>query len=458
VSLTREDPRLARPAEDVSQLVEYFREGETAREDWRVGTEHEKLGLYAKTHRPVPYEGEHGIRALLSAIETRHGWKPLTDAGKLVGLERDGRTITLEPGGQLELSGAPVISMHETEREFREHIALVNEVSAELGIVWLGLGLHPFAKVADLPRMPRERHQIMRDYLGRRDTLGLHMMHATAGVQANFDFESEADAARKLRLALAASPVSTALFANSPISEGKPNGFQSRRAEIWRHTDSDRWSLLPFAFERDFGEGTAYRRYAEWALDVPMFLIVRDGHSRPAHGVTFRKFMAEGFDGERATIADWVVHLTTVFPEVRMKRVIETRGVDAVPGAQVVALPAFWKGLLYDDGALSAGLERLRRWSFSDVDALHAAVAREGLRAKSPDGPVLDVARELVELSRQGLRRIAQRDGAGRDESVYLEPLARVIQRGASPAAQLLDAWNGPWKRDASRLVEAVKY
>ena len=454
MSLTREDPRLSRPAEDVEQLVEYFREGETPRADWRVGTEHEKLGLYAKTLKPVPYDGDKGIRALLSAIEKRHGWKPLSDAGLLVGLERDGRTITLEPGGQLELSGNPLVSLHETEREFRDHIALVNGISAELGIVWLGLGLHPIAAVSELPRMPRERHQIMRQYLGARDTLGLHMMHATAGVQANFDFADEADAARKLRLALAASPVSTALFANSPFSEGKPNGFQSRRAEIWRHTDNDRWSLLPFAFAPDFGAGTAYRRYTEWALDVPMFLIVREGHSLPARGVTFRRFMAEGFGAHRATLADWVVHLTTVFPEVRMKRVIETRGVDAVPGAQVCALPAFWKGLLYDDQALAAGLERLASWSHGDVDALHAAVAREGLRAKAPDGPVLEVARELVALSRQGLQRQAVRNAAGEDESIYLEPLQRVAERGTSPAAQLLATWNG----SMGRVVEATKY
>jgi len=283
-------------------------------------------------------------------------------------------------------------------------------------------------------------------------------MHATAGVQANFDFASEADAARKLRLALAASPVSTALFANSPLSEGKPNGFESRRAEIWRHTDTDRWSLLPFAFEPDFGEGTAYRAYTEWALDVPMFLVVRDGHSLPARGVTFREFMKRGLDGRRATLADWVVHLTTVFPEVRMKRVIETRGTDAVPGAQVCALPAFWKGLLYDEGSLSAGLERLRRWSFADVDALHAAVARQGLQARGPDGPVLEVARELVELSRQGLVRLGAKNELGEDESVHLEPLFRVAERGTSPAAELLAAWNRPWRQSPARLVEWAKY
>ncbi|MFI5316146.1 MAG: glutamate--cysteine ligase [Myxococcota bacterium] len=458
MSLTREDPRLARPAEDVEQLVEYFREGETARPDWRVGTEHEKLGLYAKSFTPVPYEGERGIHALLAAIEREHGWKPLSDAGLLVGLERDGRTITLEPGGQLELSGAPLASLHETSREFLDHIALVNAVSERFGIVWLGLGLHPLARVEDLPRMPRERHQIMREYLARRDTLGLHMMHATAGVQANFDFESEADAARKLRLALAASPVSTAIFANSPLSEGRPNGFQSRRAEIWRHTDGDRWSLLPFAFDPDFGEGTAYRRYTEWALDVPMFLIVRDGHSTAAGGQSFRQFMKQGYRGQRATLADWVVHLTTVFPEVRLKRVVETRGVDAVPGAHVCALPAFWKGLLYDDEALAAGLERLGAWSFAQVDSLHAAVARSGLSARAPDGPVLAVARELLAIARGGLRRIGERNDLGEDESRYLEPLDRIAERGASPAAQLLESWNGPWRQDVARLVESVKY
>ena len=458
MTLVREDPRWAVPVHDVAQLVDYFRDGETPRSSWRVGTEHEKLGLYAVTATPVPYEGERGIHALLAAIQRQHGWKPLLDAGQLVGLEREGSTITLEPGGQLELSGAPLTSLHETAREFRDHIALVNAISEPLGIVWLGLGLHPFAKVSELPRMPRERHQIMREYLGERDRLGLHMMHATAGVQANLDFADEADAARKLRLALAASPVTTALFANSPLSEGRPNGFESFRAEVWRHTDTDRWSLLPFAFEDDFGEGTAYRAYTEWALDVPMFLIVRDGHSRPARGMTFRHFMAHGFEGHRPKLSDWVVHLTTVFPEVRLKRVVETRGVDAVPGDLVCALPAFWKGLFYDDGALAAGLERVRRWTHAEVDALHAAVARQGLSARGPDGPVLEAARELVALSREGLRRLAEKNSLGQDESIHLEPLERIVARGASPARQLLDQWNGAWGQAIPRLIESVRY
>ncbi len=458
MSLVRDDPRYERPIENVAQLVDFFRAGETPRADWRVGTEHEKLGLYAQTLRPVPYEGDRGIHALLSTIAREHGWKPLLDAGKLVGLERDGSTITLEPGGQLELSGAPLASLHETMREFSEHIALVNHVSEPLGIVWLGLGVHPLATAEEFPRMPRERHAIMRDYLGARDTLGLHMMHATAGVQANFDFSSEADAARKLRLALAASPISSALFANSSISLGRPNGFESWRAWIWRHTDNDRWSLLPFAFEADFGAGTAYRGYTEWALDVPMFLIVRDGHSLPAHGQTFRDYLAHGRDGFRASLADWNVHLTTLFPEVRLKRVVETRGTDAVPGAQVCALPAFWKGLLYDDLALEAGLARVRSWTHAQVHALHGEVARAGLQARAPDASVLEVARELVALARDGLRRQAVRNAAGQDETIYLEPLEAIVESGRSPAREVLERWNGPWKGAISKLIEYAKY
>ncbi len=458
MSLTRDDPRFERPIEDVEQLVEFFRAGETERADWRVGTEHEKLGLYAQTLRPVPYEGDRGIHALLATISREHGWKPLLDAGKLVGLERDASTITLEPGGQLELSGAPLASLHETMREFREHIALVNRVSEPLGIVWLGLGVHPLAPVEELPRMPRERHAIMRDYLGQRDTLGLHMMHATAGVQANFDFSSEADAARKLRLALAASPISSALFANSSISRGRPNGFESWRAWIWRHTDNDRWSLLPFAFDADFGAGTAYRAYTEWALDVPMFLIVRDGHSLPARGQTFRSYVAHGSDGSRASLADWNVHLSTLFPEVRLKRVIETRGTDAVPGAQVCALPAFWKGLLYDDLALDAGLARVRAWTHEQVHALHGEVARAGFRAQAPDAPVLEVARELVAISREGLRRQAVRNAADQDETLYLEPLDTILERGSSPAREVLEHWSGEWQGSVSKLIEYAKY
>lgn len=458
MSLTRDDPRFEHPIEAVEQLVDFFREGETPREDWRVGTEHEKIGLYAQSLRPVPYEGDRGIRALLAAISSRFGWKPLLDAGMLVGLERDGSTITLEPGGQLELSGAPLTSIHETVREFREHIALVNQVSAPLGIIWLGLGVHPIAGVEELPRMPRERHAIMREYLGRRDELGLHMMHATAGVQANFDFDCEADAAKKLRLALAASPISSALFANSSISQARPNGFESWRAWIWRHTDNDRWSLLPFAFERSFGAGTAYRAYTEWALDVPMFLIVRDGRSIPAHGQIFRDFLANGRDEMRASIADWNVHLTTLFPEVRLKRVIETRGTDAVPGAAVCALPAFWKGLLYDETALEAGLARIDSWSHEQVFALHGEVARAGLQARAPDASVLEVARDLLSLSRAGLVRQAVLDAAGRDEAIHLEPLEAVVERGSSPARTVLESWNGPWQKAIPKLIEYAKY
>jgi glutamate--cysteine ligase len=259
-------------------------------------------------------------------------------------------------------------------------------------------------------------------------------------------------------LALAASPISSALFANSSISLGRPNGFESWRAWIWRHTDNDRWSLLPFAFDEDFGADTAYRGYTEWALDVPMFLIVRDGHSLPARGQTFRNYIAHGRDGFRASLADWNVHLTTLFPEVRLKRVIETRGTDAVPGAQVCALPALWKGLLYDDLALDAGLERVRTWTHAQVHALHGEVARAGLQAQAPDAPVLEVARELVAIAREGLRRQAVRNAADQDETLYLEPLEAILERGSSPARELLERWNGPWQGSLSKLIEYAKY
>jgi len=458
VSLTRQDPELEREIEDVSQLADFFRGGETAREDFRVGTEHEKIGLYEQTLSPVPYEGDRGIGALLAVLHREYGFDPLEDGERLVGLEREGASITLEPGGQLELSGAPLVTLHETCREFNEHLALMKHVSERFGIAWLGLGIHPLAKLDELPRMPRERYALMRSFLSERGALALWMMHGTGTVQANFDFSSEADAARKLRLALAASPIITSLYANSGVSEGGPNGFESRRAWVWRHTDPDRCGLLPFAFSDEWLEGGAYDRYARWALDVPGLFIVRDDHHLPLEGRTFRDYLENGHAGERATLADWNVHLTTLFPEARMKRVIEVRGADAVPPSLVCALPAFWKGLFYDDASLDAAFERVRSWTWREVDALHAAVAREGLAAASPGGPVLEVARELVDLSAAGLARIAAPNRRGETEELFLEPLYEILDRGASPARAVLELWEGAWAGRIDRLIEYAKY
>ncbi len=458
MSLIRVDPELLQPVDDPSQLIEYLRRAETPREEFRVGTEHEKIALYAEDLAPVPYEGDRGIQALLSVLRDEHGFDPLLDEGRLVGLERDGATITLEPGGQLELSGAPLFSLHETCAEFNEHVALMKHVSARFGMIWLGLGIHPLAGIDELPRMPRQRYAIMREYLAARDELGIHMMHATGTVQANFDFASEADMARKLHLALAASPIITALYANSSVSDGVPNGFESRRAWVWRHTDPDRCGFLPFVFEDGWGEGTAYVRYVEWALDVPMFFLVRDERHIPMGGRTFRDFLAGGFESERATLADWHIHLTTLFPEARLKRVIEVRGADAVPPKLVCGLPAFWKGLFHDEDALAAAEERIGKWTHAQVDALHGEVARSGLKADAPDAPILAVARELVDLSAQGLKRLGDRNRAGQDESLFLGPLYEIIDRGTSPGRYLLECWDGAWSRRIDLLVEYARY
>ena len=457
MSLVREHPELERPVEDPSQLADYFRLGEKPREAWRVGTEHEKLGVRAGSLDPVGYDEARGLRSFLETLARDHGFEPLYEAGVLVGVEREGQGITLEPGGQLELSGAPLVTLHETCREFRDHIALMNHVSGEFGIVWLGLGMHPLATAEEVPWVPRERHRIMREVIGRRGALAHHMMKLTGGVQANLDYSDEGDLARKLRVSLVASPVVTALYANSSISEGRASGMVSRRAWVWRHTDPDRCGLLPFVFEPDWAAG-AYARYADWALDVPMMFVQRGDRHLPMEGRTFRAYLHEGAGEIRATLADWNLHLTTLFPEVRVKTVIEVRGADAVPPGLVCALPAFWKGILYDAETLEAAEARLRPWTFEQADRLHADVARGGLEVGTPDGPILGVAQELVDLAAKGLRRIAHRNRAGEDESLFLDPLYEILDRGTSPARQLLQRWEGPWEHRMERLIEYAAY
>ncbi len=457
MSLVREQPELERPVEDPSQLLDYFRLGEKPTEQWRVGTEHEKIGLRAGTLDPVGYDEERGLRGFLETLVRSHWFEPLHEGSVLVGVEKDDQRITLEPGGQLELSGAPVETLHETCREFRDHIALMNHLSGDFGLVWLGLGIHPLANVDDVPWVPRERHGIMREVVGRRGALAHHMMKTTGGVQANFDYSDERDMARKLRVAIAATPVVTALYANSSISEGKPNGMMSRRAWVWRHTDPDRCGLLPFVFEPGF-EDEGYTRYAEWALDIPMMFIQRDDGHVPMEGRTFRSYLEEGHGEQRATLADWNLHLTTLFPEVRVKNVIEVRGADAVPPGQVCALPALWKGIFYDDETLRALEERLQHWTYDDVDRLHADVARSGLEAKGADGDVLDVAREIVDLAAKGLQRIGAVNRSGEDERLFLDPLYETLDRGTSPGRQLLVRLEGSWDHRIERLIEYAAY
>lgn len=459
MTLDRAKDELERPIQGPEDLVEYFRAGEKPRSAWRIGLEHEKLGLRAADASLLPYDGERGIEALLHVLGRSDRWKPVHEAGRLVALDLDGASVTLEPGGQLELSGRPARSAHDIAEELRRHLAAVRAASEPFDVAWLALGAHPFHPTEALPRMPKERYRIMRDYLPPRGSLALDMMHATASVQASFDYADEADMVAKIRMALAVQPYVSAIFANSSLYAGRPSGFVSRRMEIWRHTDPARCGGIPFAFDEGFG----YARYAEWALDVPMFFVVREGRYTPLDGVTFRAFLRDGAGGHRATLADFDRHLTTLFPDVRLKRLLEMRGADAVSADLVCAVPALWKGLLYDDGARDAAWQLVRGASPAQREAACDAVARRGLGARAPgpggrDHAVLERAREIVGIATEGLRRLGERDAAGRDESVLLDPVHALLEGGRSPGEIVLERWDGDWDRRAERLIASTRY
>jgi glutamate--cysteine ligase len=442
------------PVGSVDDLLVFFERAEKPPVEWRVGTEHEKVGLTAADLAPIPYAGDRGIGVLLETIAREDGWDPILEDGSIIALSKGSASITLEPGGQFELSGAPLRTIHETCDEFHTHLALMKRVSDPLGIVWLGLGMHPIHSVEQIPAMPKARYRIMREYLPARGLGGLVMMFQTATVQANFDYASEADMVEKLRLSLAVSPIVSAIFANSSISSGKANGFVSKRMHAWEDTDPDRTGMLPFAFDADFG----YRRYVEWALDVPMFFIVRNGHYQPANGITFRRFLEKGHGELRATLEDFDRHLTTLFPEVRIKKIIEVRGADAVPPGLTCSLPALWKGLLYDAGAREAARKLV---DFSTHDSRVAArsdVARRGLAAEYAGRPILELARDLAGISRDGLRRIGHAGISKPDECGFLEPVFEQLAMGASPGQVVLERWNGEWKKSFDRLIEYARY
>jgi len=439
--------------ESVDDLVAVLRAGEKPPERWRVGTEHEKIGLHGDDRSPVEYGGDRGIGVLLERVGDRAGWEPIVEEGNTIALQRDGASITLEPGGQLELSGAPLRTIFETCSELHAHLELVRGVSEPLDIVWLGLGIHPIHSVEELPIMPKERYRIMRRYLPTRGSRGLIMMFATATVQANFDYASEADMVEKVRMALVVSPIVSAIFANSSLSDGKANGFVSRRMHAWTDTDPDRCGMLPIAFEPDFG----YRRYVEWALDVPMFFLVREGRFEPAYDMTFRQFLENGRGSERATFADFDRHLTTVFPEVRVKQFIEVRCADAVPPGLTCSLPALWKGIFYDQTARVAALNLIDA-SQAEREAASEAVSRQGLAANYAGRPVLGLARELAEIARGGLERIGHAGPNAPDESAFLDPIFEQLALGKSPGQVVLECWEGEWERSFERLIEYARY
>jgi glutamate--cysteine ligase len=443
------------------ELVAYFEQGSKPAQEWRIGTEHEKFGFYRHGHDPVPYEGERGIRALLEALEDRFGWDAVTENGNIIALRRKdcskGGAVSLEPGGQLELSGAPVENLHETHEELRQHLIEVGEVGGELDIGFLGIGFSPKWTLAQTPMMPKERYRIMARYMPQRGRRGLDMMFRTATVQVNMDFSDERDMVAKLRAGLALQPVATALFANSPFTDGKPNGFQSYRAEVWRDTDPDRTGLMPFAFE----QGMGFERYVDYALDVPMYFVYRDGRYIDVAGASFRNFL-EGklaaLPGGRPTLDDWADHLTTLFPDVRLKHFLEMRGADAGGFAQVWALPALWTGLLYDKDALSGALALTANWTEAERQALRDMVPHLGLDAPFRGGILRDVAREMVALAESGLKRRARRDGSGEDERKALAPLHETIADGTSPAERLLALYRGPWERDIDKVFDTQAF
>ncbi|MFN3688716.1 glutamate--cysteine ligase [Salinarimonas sp.] len=436
----------ATPITSRDELVAWVAEGEKPREAWRIGTEHEKVPFYVADARPVPFDGARGIETVLEGLMGATGWQPITDRGRLIGLfEGDGGgAVSLEPGGQFELSGALLTDVHATAAELDEHLRLLAGVADPLGIGFLDLGMSPLWSREETPVMPKSRYAIMMGYMPKVGRLGLDMMLRTATVQVNLDYASEADMVRKLRVSLALQPLSTALFANSPFTEGRPNGYLSMRSQIWTDTDPHRTGMMPFAFEDGFG----YERYVDWLIDVPMYFVKRGDVYHDVAGASFRDLLAgrlPQLPGERATRSDWANHVSTVFPEVRLKRFLEMRGMDAGPREMLVAAPAFWVGLLYDQGALDAAWDLVRDWSAQERQALRDAVPREGLAARIGGRSLAEIARDALAIAREGLARRAVSGGLRRDETGYLDPLDEIAATGRPRARDLLDRYHGRW-------------
>jgi glutamate--cysteine ligase len=448
------------PIRTVADLAEYLAEGNKPKERFRIGTEHEKFVFFTADNSPVPYAGEASISALLNGMQAKTGWEPIMDAGHIIGLaEPSGMgAISLEPGGQFELSGAPLENLHQTCKESNQHLATLREIAEPLGIRFLGMGGSPKWTSAETPRMPKSRYDIMTRYMPKVGSQGLDMMYRTCTIQVNLDFSSEVDMRRKMQVSLKLQAMATALFASSPFTEGKPNGLLSWRGDIWRDTDNNRAGLIPFAFKPDFG----FIDYVEWALDVPMYFVVRDGKYHDCTHVTFRQFMAGALKGEIAdwepNIGDWTNHLSTLFPDVRLKRFLEMRGADGGPWRRICALPAFWVGLLYDDGALDAAEALTRDWTVDEVSALRDAVPAQGLKADFRGKPLLDVAREVVSISRQGLVARARLNGDGVDESIFLAPLDEVLAKKATMAEDMLARYHGRWNGSVEPVFTDYQY
>ncbi len=441
------------PIEGLEALIDWFQDGAKPASDWRIGTEHEKFAFHTTDLKPVGYDGPRGIGALLRGMESLLGWEPIVDAGHIIGLvdPTGGGAISLEPGGQFELSGAPLSDLHHTAIETAAHMAQVREIATPLGIDFLGLGFAPTWTRADMPTMPKSRYAIMTRYMPKVGSLGLDMMYRTCTIQVNLDYGSEADMVAKMRVGLALQPIAMALFANSPFTEGRPNGYRTFRGQIWHDTDARRTGGLPFVFDEGFG----FEHYVDWVLDVPMYFVKRGDTYIDVAGQSFRDFLAgrlPGLPGERPNMGDWSNHLSTVFPDVRLKRFIEMRGADGGPLAAIDALPALWVGLLYDATALSEALALIADWSADERETLRQEVPRHGLATPFRGGTVGDIAADVLAIARGGLARRARLNGTGADETRYLAPLEEIARTRRTAADIMLDKFGGDWGGDIARV------
>ena len=442
--------------ENRDDLVQWIAAGEKPVSDWRIGTEHEKFVFNTSDLTPVGYEGDSGIRALMEALMADYGWEAIREGETIIALKRASgsdipETISLEPGGQFELSGAPLATLHETCAEAGNHLSECLEIGERLGIGFLGTGFTPNWTLAQMPTMPKKRYAVMTRYMPEVGSRGHDMMYRTCTIQVNLDFANEADMVKKLRVSLALQPLATALFASSPFTEGKPNGFKSLRSGIWRDTDGNRTGMLPFAFE----DGMGYERYADYALDVPMYFVYRDGEYIDVAGASFRKFLEGGLEqlpGELPTIEDWSDHLTTLFPEVRLKRFLEMRGADGGPWRRICGLPAFWVGLLYDPAALEAAWQLVKDWTAEERQTLRNQVPELALATPFRGGTLRDVARDVVAISADSLKARRRLNSKGEDETMFLEFAEEVVASGQVPADELLAKLDKSWGGDMRRI------
>jgi glutamate--cysteine ligase len=442
--------------ESRDDLIRHLAEGSKPKSDWRIGTEHEKFVYDLKTMKPVGYEGKTGIRALLEGMR-RFGWEPVLEGDYIIGLAQNGASISLEPGGQFELSGAPLRTVHETCSEVNTHQEQVRELADGMGVGVLGLGYAPSWRLDEVPQMPKGRYDIMRNYMPKVGGYGLEMMFRTCTVQVNLDFSSEADMVKKFRVGLALQPVATALFANSPFREGRPNGFLSYRSQIWTDVDNARSGMLPFVFESGFG----FEQYVDYALDVPMYFVYRQGKYIDVAGKSFRDFLAgriPELKGITPTMADWADHLTTIFPEVRLKKFLEMRGADGGSWRRICGLPALWVGLYYDQAALDAAWDMVKDWSAEERQAMRDAVPVLAFKTPFRGRTVGDLAREMLAISSAGLRRRAREDSIGTTEEGFLQPLIELVERGYTRAEELLRHYNTDWQRDMAPLFRDYNF